>query len=128
MHDAVAVGQLLQISPPKNYFALTHCAGRSLLLAGGIGITPLLCMAERLAQSGADFELHSCTRSLERTAFVGRIQGLAFADRVQLHLDAGAAAQQLDLVCPAAHAPCQRAWCWIFDRSPVPAMPSCDNR
>ena len=52
MHDAVTVGQLLQISPPKNYFALTHCAGRSLSLAGGIGITPLLCMAERLALAG----------------------------------------------------------------------------
>ena len=97
MHDAVAVGQLLQISPPKNHFALAHGADRSLLLAGGIGITPLLCMAELLAQAGADFELHYCTRSLERTAFAGRIQGSAFADRVHLHLDAGAAAQQLDL-------------------------------
>ena len=97
MHDAVAVGQLLQISPPKNHFALAHGANRSLLLAGGIGITPVLCMAERLAQTGADFELHYCTRSLARTAFAGRIEAAAFAGSVHLHFDDGAAAQKLDI-------------------------------
>ena len=97
LHDAVAVGQLLQISPPKNQFALAYAARRSLLLAGGIGITPLLSMAERLAQSGADFEVHYCTRSRERTAFAGRIAAAPFADRVSFHLDDGAAAQKLDL-------------------------------
>ena len=97
MHDAVAVGQLLQISPPKNHFALAHGAQRNLLLAGGIGITPLLCMAERLAQAGAGFELHYCTRSRERTAFVGRIQAAAFANSVRFHFDDGAIAQKLDL-------------------------------
>ena len=60
-------------------------------------MTPLLCMAERLAQLGADFELHYCTRSLARTAFVGRIQASSFADRVRFHHDDGAAAQQIDL-------------------------------
>jgi len=97
MFDAVAVGQLLQISPPKNHFALAHAAQRSLLLAGGIGITPLLCMAERLAQAGADFELHYCTRSHKRTAFAGRIAAAPFGDRVRFHLDDGAAEQKLDL-------------------------------
>ena len=97
MHDTIAVGHPLQISPPKNYFALAQGARRSLLLAGGIGITPLLCMAERLALAGAEFELHDCTRSRERTAFVGRIAAAAFADNVHCHVDDGAAAQKLDL-------------------------------
>ncbi len=97
LHDAVSVGQTLQISAPRNHFALAHQASRHLLLAGGIGVTPLLCMSERLAQLGADFELHYCTRSLARTAFVGRIQAASFADRVKFHHDDGAAAQQLDL-------------------------------
>ena len=97
MHDTVVEGQLLQISPPKNHFALAHAAQRSLLLAGGIGITPLLCMAERLAQLGADFELHYCTRSRERTAFAARIEAAAFAHRVHGHLDDGADPQKLDL-------------------------------
>lgn len=97
MHDAVHEGDRLQISAPKNHFPLAHEARRSLLLAGGIGITPLLCMAERLAVIGADFELHHCTRSRERTAFIGRIGASRFADRVRRHFDDGDAAQRLDL-------------------------------
>ena len=97
MHEAVQVGQTLQISPPRNHFALAHGAQRSLLLAGGIGITPILCMAERLAQIGAAFELHHCTRSIERTAFIERIRGSSFAGQVHWHFDDGDAAQKIDL-------------------------------
>src|SRR5918993_2648096 len=49
MHERVQEGDLLQISPPKNHFPLAHAARHSILLAGGIGVTPILCMAERLA-------------------------------------------------------------------------------
>ena len=97
VHDAVKEGDELLISAPKNHFALAHEAKRSLLLAGGIGVTPILCMAERLAVMGADFEMHYAARSRERMAFVDRIQGAPFAGRVRLHFDDGAAAQQLDL-------------------------------
>lgn len=97
MHDQVQVDDLLQISPPKNHFALAPGATRSLLLAGGIGITPLLCMAERLAHTGAAFELHHCSRSLARTAFVERIRRSSFAAQAFWHLDDGDAAQRLDL-------------------------------
>ena len=64
----VGEGDTLAISAPRNHFPLAHDAKRSLLLAGGIGVTPILCMAERLAITGAGFELHYCTRSRERTA------------------------------------------------------------
>ena len=97
VHDAVHEGDVLQISPPKNHFALAPEAQRSLLLGGGIGITPILCMAERLAQIGAPFELHYCTRSPERTAFGPRIRAAAFAAQVSFHHDDGDAAQKLDL-------------------------------
>ncbi len=97
MHDAIQEGQVLHISPPKNHFALTHDAQRSLLLAGGIGVTPILCMAERLAISGAAFEMHYCTRSRERTAFYERIAQSSFAGQVQFHFDDGEAAQKLDI-------------------------------
>jgi vanillate monooxygenase ferredoxin subunit len=97
VHEQVQQGQLLQISTPKNHFALAHDARKHLLLAGGIGITPVLCMAERLANTGADFELHYCTRSRARTAFVPRIEGSAFASRVLWHFDDEAAAQKLDI-------------------------------
>jgi vanillate O-demethylase ferredoxin subunit len=97
MHDQVEVGQLLQISTPKNHFPLAHDAQRSLLLAGGIGVTPILCMAERLAITGAGFEMHYCARSAERMAFRERIAAAGFADKVQFHFDDGAAQQKLDL-------------------------------
>jgi vanillate O-demethylase ferredoxin subunit len=96
MHDTVCVGDVLQISAPKNHFPLVH-GKRSLLFAGGIGVTPILCMAERLAQIRADFTMHYCTRSIERTAFLSRIGASSFADRIQHHFDAGPAEQKLDL-------------------------------
>ncbi|MBT9476942.1 PDR/VanB family oxidoreductase [Polaromonas sp.] len=97
MHDLVAEGQVLQISAPNNHFPIAHDASRHLLLAGGIGVTPILCMAERLANTGADFEMHYCTRSPERTAFHQRIAGAAFAPKVHFHFDDGAPEQKLDL-------------------------------
>jgi vanillate monooxygenase ferredoxin subunit len=96
MHDAVKEGDTLLISEPRNHFPLVH-AQRTLLLAGGIGVTPLLCMAQRLATSGADFALYYCTRSAERTAFRDEIAASAYATRVQFHFDDGDAAQKLDL-------------------------------
>ncbi|MDC8801934.1 PDR/VanB family oxidoreductase [Halomonas pacifica] len=96
MHDAIQEGDLLQISAPKNHFPLKP-AGRTLLLAGGIGVTPILCMAERLAHTGADFAMHYCTRSPERTAFRERIAASGFAERVRFHFDDGAPEQKLDL-------------------------------
>lgn len=95
MHDGVAEGDLLVIGAPRNQFPLQHAA-RTLLFAGGIGITPLLCMAQRLAASGADFRLHYCTRSAERTAFRDELAASPFAERVRFHHDDGDAGQRFD--------------------------------
>lgn len=102
MHDQVHEGDTLAISEPRNHFPLVH-APHTILLAGGIGVTPLLCMAQRLAATGASFELHACNRSLPRSAFVGEMQ--AFGDRFHLHLDDGDAAQKLDLPAVLRQAP-----------------------
>ncbi len=96
MHERVHEGDVLHISQPRNHFPL-HQANRTLLFAGGIGVTPLLCMAQRLAAIGAHFTLHYCTRSPERTAFRAEIGASVFADRVHFHHDCGAPSQQLDL-------------------------------
>ena len=96
MHDSVNEGDVITISTPRNHFAL-HPAQRTLLLAGGIGVTPLLCMADRLARTGAQFTLHYCTRSAERTAFVDEITASPMAPHVHFHFDAGAPEQKLDL-------------------------------
>jgi vanillate O-demethylase ferredoxin subunit len=97
MHAQVHEGSVLQISPPKNHFALAHQAPRHLLVAGGIGVTPILCMAERLAATGAEFEMHYATRSRARTAFFDRIRSAPFARRVHFHFDDGAPEQKLDI-------------------------------
>lgn len=95
MHDAVKEGDVLTISTPRNHFPMVR-AERTLLLAGGIGVTPLLCMAQRLAAIGADFEMHYCTRAQDRTAFHAEITASGYADRVHFHFDDGDAAQKLD--------------------------------
>jgi vanillate monooxygenase ferredoxin subunit len=97
MHE-LNEGQVIEISEPKNHFALVTDAKHSLLIVGGIGVTPILCMAERLANIGASFEMHYCTRSPERTAFVDRIASSGFPDRVQFHHDDGPSAQKFDAV------------------------------
>jgi vanillate O-demethylase ferredoxin subunit len=96
MHDEIDTGSTLHISAPKNHFPLV-AAKRSLLFAGGIGVTPILAMAETLASTGADFEMHYSARSPERAAFRERIAGSIFAGRIHFHYDSGDAAQKLDL-------------------------------
>jgi vanillate O-demethylase ferredoxin subunit len=97
LHDAVRQGDALPIGLPRNHFPLSHDARRSLLLAGGIGITPLLSMAERLSATGAEFELHYAVRSRARAAFLDRIAAAPFAQRVRLHVDDGPPEQRLRL-------------------------------
>jgi vanillate O-demethylase ferredoxin subunit len=95
MHENVIVGSKLQISEPRNLFSLAHDAKRSLLFAGGIGITPILCMAERLAHVDADFELHYCARTQNSMAFVDYLKESSFSDRVHFHFDDGLPEQLL---------------------------------
>ncbi|MBS7781407.1 PDR/VanB family oxidoreductase [Acidovorax sp. CCYZU-2555] len=104
VHDLVAEGDALRISAPRNHFALAADAPQHLLLAGGIGVTPILCMAERLAVLGARFRMHYSGRSAQRMAFRARIAAAAFADQVQLHFDDGDAAQRLDIAAVLAAA------------------------
>ncbi|WP_354442339.1 PDR/VanB family oxidoreductase [Ottowia thiooxydans] len=97
MHEQLREGDELEISAPKNRFALAHDAPFSLLLAGGIGITPLLCMAERLDSMGSQFEMHYLTRSVARTAFRSRIKNSPFAAHVHFHHDDAEPSQKLEL-------------------------------
>ena len=99
------VGDTIRISPPRNHFPLDPVARRSLLFAGGIGVTPILCMAEQLSDLGADFTMHYCARSRQRAAFADYFASCRFADRVQLHLDDGALAQKLDIDAALGAAP-----------------------
>ncbi len=87
MHDQLQEGDRLSISTPRNLFPLSDTEAPSLLLAGGIGITPILAMAYTLSERNAPFQLHYCTRSRERTAFLDEIEHATFASQVTLHHD-----------------------------------------
>ncbi len=85
IHDLVQAGDLLQISAPRNHFGLVPAA-RTLLFAGGIGITPLLCMARQLHATKVPFQLHYSSRSQVRAAFLDQLQQFP-ADAVALYFD-----------------------------------------
>lgn len=97
IHDDLEEGALVEISPPRNHFPLAASARHSILLAGGIGITAILCMAEHLADDGADFEMHYCARSREQAPFLERIRAAAYADRVSMYFSTGPGARRLDM-------------------------------
>lgn len=88
MHEKIQVGDLVRISNPKNHFELT-LANHSLLLAGGIGVTPILSMAQTLHSIDKEFEMHYCGRSKDRMAFLSEIGDSAFANHVKIHTDDG---------------------------------------
>lgn len=83
------VGQQVTISEPRNNFRLLESARSSILVAGGIGITPLLTMAHRLQAIGADFEFHYCTRTRDRAAFLDELSRASFSAHVSTHFDDG---------------------------------------
>ena len=91
------VGRTLLVAPPLNYFPLTDDARRHVLIAGGIGITPVRAMMHELAAKGADFRLIYCTRSPETTAFLDELSDPALAGRVLIHHDHGDRARSLAL-------------------------------
>jgi ferredoxin-NADP reductase len=86
MHERVKVGDRLAAEGPINEFPLVDQSGRPVLIAGGIGITPLLTMAGALAGAGSDFRLHYSGRSVSQLAFVEELRKLA-GERLIVHAD-----------------------------------------
>jgi ferredoxin-NADP reductase len=97
MHENVRVGDIVKGSMPRNNFPLAAAAERHLLIAGGIGITPIMAMIAELRRRRAQFRLHYCTRSPEETAFLDDLAVLAAQGRVQFHHDGGDPANGLDI-------------------------------
>ena len=97
VHEALTQGQVVRIRTPRNHFELVEGVSESILLAGGIGITPLLSMADHLHAKGEGFHLHYCARSRSKMAFADRLASGAYADRVSLYLDDEPEQPSLDL-------------------------------
>lgn len=76
VHEQLRIGTKLTIGAPRNNFPLHAAASHSVLIAGGIGVTPLLCMARRLKDLGRPFEFLYFARSRRHAAFVPEIEAL----------------------------------------------------
>ncbi len=83
MHEVVRQGDVLMISEPRNNFPLRRDAIKSVFVAGGIGITPLLSMAKTIRNQGLAFELHYFVRSQDHVAFKEQLAPLG--DSVIIH-------------------------------------------
>ena len=94
MHEKVASGTELTISVPANYFPAAEQATKHLLIAGGIGITPLLAHRAQLRQLEQRVELHYTFRSAETAAFV---PFLAIQNDPNVHLYDSSLGQKLDI-------------------------------
>jgi vanillate O-demethylase ferredoxin subunit len=101
MHDALRIGYRVTLGMPRNQFALRAGSPHTVLLAGGIGITPLLAMAETLAAAGASFELHYCTRSPVHAAFSERLHQRRFGGRVMFHFSHTSGRADFDAILAA---------------------------
>ena len=85
LHERVAEGDALQVMAPRNHFPIERSAKHHLLLAGGIGITPLLSMARHLQASGSSFELQYFTRGIKFAAFHEVLSQPEFSGKVNFH-------------------------------------------
>ncbi|KIQ35419.1 ferredoxin [Variovorax paradoxus] len=77
VHQQLRVGSTIEISHPRNNFALQDGAERSVLVSGGIGVTPIWCMLQCLAALGRPVEIVYCARSRNEAAFIDAISALA---------------------------------------------------
>ncbi|AUY32489.1 PDR/VanB family oxidoreductase [Pseudomonas soli] len=87
MHNQVAVGSELTISTPNNLFALDADAGRHVLIAGGIGITPFLAQLHELEDGATPYELHYAFRAPEHGAFQGDLEQGPHAGNTRFYID-----------------------------------------
>jgi vanillate monooxygenase ferredoxin subunit len=96
VHDHLHRGDRLTASEPINNFPINEAGETHILIAGGIGITPLKAMAHRLVARAANFTLHYCARDQERAAYLDELRAL-IGTRLHAHLDAGDITRGLDV-------------------------------
>ncbi|MEO8753283.1 MAG: ferredoxin reductase, partial [Casimicrobiaceae bacterium] len=103
VHDALQPGATLRISAPRNNFALDESAAHTVLIGGGIGITPLISMAARLEALRRSWTLHFCARTREHAAAQATLA--AHGDKVRYNFDQEPGGRMLDIEALVAAAP-----------------------
>jgi ferredoxin-NADP reductase/phenylpropionate dioxygenase-like ring-hydroxylating dioxygenase large terminal subunit len=88
IHDAFHAGRRVRIAAPRNHFALAADAPRHILIAGGIGVTPLIAMAHTLHRQGADFTLHYCVHNRETAPCLAELEQGPFGNVLELYFGA----------------------------------------
>ena len=97
LHETLHIPDLVKVSIPRNNFELAPGGKRHILIAGGIGITPLKAMAHELDEAGIDFELHYCAKTPKDAAFREEIACLNKGHRVSYHFDGVDPSERLDV-------------------------------
>lgn len=89
VHEQLRAGDRITIGRPRNHFALARDAARVILVAGGIGVTPIKAMAHELDARGVAYEMHYCARNAEAAAFGPELDALRRAGKLHDHHDEG---------------------------------------
>lgn len=97
LHANLGAGSPVHVSAPRNNFPLRDGAARHILIAGGIGITPLVSMAQQLSETKRDFILHYCARARAEAPLLGDLQSICGPGRLQTYFSQGGAGRRLDL-------------------------------
>jgi len=95
LHETMREGDVLAISEPRNNFPLRRDAVRTIFIAGGIGITPLLAMAQTLQHAGLFYELHYFVEDTAQIAFSERLDALGPSAKMHLGLSPAAAQDRM---------------------------------
>ena len=114
VHDKLKTGDIITISHPRNNFTLAEGAAQSLLIAGGIGVTPLWCMMQRLTALGRPVELIYCVRTRKEAAFREAIDaaGSKTNAKATFNFDGEPGGKMLDLAATvAAQSPDTHIYC-----------------
>ncbi len=86
LHRIFAPGRKIFISKPINHFPLDKSAKKTLLMGGGIGITPMIAMAHEAHAAGLDFEMHYSIKSRSSAGYLDDLAAFGWADKVHLHI------------------------------------------
>jgi ferredoxin-NADP reductase len=97
LHDTLHVQHIVTVSQPRNNFNLVPEAKKVILLAGGIGMTPLKSMAHALEAQGVAFEMHYCARNASCVAFKEQLDATWEHGKLHYHFDHGDPANGLDI-------------------------------
>ena len=121
VHDKLKVGDFLVVSAPRNNFAFDEADHRSIFIAGGIGVTPILSMVRRAAALARPWTLHYASRTRREAAFLDDIERLARVSGGEINaiFDQETGGGVLDIAAIATDAP---ADAHLYCCGPVPMI------